>query len=86
MQSRANAGHQKTWTSYVYGTDGDGTTLWGANVTNSSAECLNDAGEFVLRARDGGYAVYVDSSTLGPPGTGGNFGLVKLDAGVEVRG
>merc|ERR1712091_750317 len=52
-----------------------------------SAECVNDAGEFVLAARDGGYAVFVDSGTLGAPGTGGNFGLVRLgpDEGPEYR-
>ena len=45
-----------------------------------SAACLNDAGEFVAAAKDGGYSVFVDSSTLGAAGTGGNFGLVRLGA------
>ena len=49
-----------------------------ANVTDAAGRCINDAGEHIVTARDGGYAVYVDSGTLGKPGTGGNFGLVVL--------
>ena len=70
--------HQRTWTAFLYETDGDGAALWKTNLTDAAEECVNDAGEFVLRARDGGYAVYVDSGTLGRAGTGGNFGLVRL--------
>ncbi|KAH8080315.1 hypothetical protein JL720_9006 [Aureococcus anophagefferens] len=72
--------HEAAWDAYLYETDADGKTLWAANLTDASAECINDAGEFVVTARDGGFAVYVDSGTLGRPGTGGNFGLVRLAA------
>ena len=72
--------HEAAWDAYLYETDADGATLWAANLTDASAECINDAGEFVVTARDGGFAVYVDSGTLGRPGTGGNFGLVRLAA------
>ena len=39
-----------------------------------------DLRPYETAARDGGYAVYVDSATLGKLGTGGNFGLVVLNA------
>ena len=32
-------------------------------------------------ARGGGLGLFVDAQALGPPGTGGNFGLMKLAAG-----
>uniref|UniRef100_A0A7S0Q8M5 PLAT domain-containing protein n=1 Tax=Coccolithus braarudii TaxID=221442 RepID=A0A7S0Q8M5_9EUKA len=70
--------HQRTWTAFVYRADALGNPLWTANVTNSAELCLSDAGEHIVTARDGGYAVYVDSGTLGKEGTGGNFGLVLL--------
>ena len=70
--------HQKTWTAFIYRADGQGKPLWTANVTDAAAQCINDAAEHVVTARDGGYAVYVDSGTLGKRGTGGNFGLVVL--------
>ncbi|KAH8050456.1 hypothetical protein JL722_11427 [Aureococcus anophagefferens] len=72
--------HEAAWDACLYETDADGKTLWAANLTDASAECINDAGEFVVTAHDGGFAVYVDSGTLGRPGTGGNFGLVRLAA------
>jgi hypothetical protein len=70
--------HQKTWTAFVYRADAEGNQLWTANVTDSAEKCISDAGEYIVTARNGGYAVYVDSGTLGKPGTGGNFGLVVL--------
>ena len=72
--------HEKTWTAFVYRADGLGQPLWTANVTEAAQKCISDAGEHIVTARDGGYAVYVDSGTLGKPGTGGNFGLVVLNA------
>ena len=72
--------HEKTWTAFVYRADGLGQPLWTANVTDAAQKCISDAGEHIVTARDGGYAVYVDSGTLGKPGTGGNFGLVVLNA------
>tara|TARA_B110001452_G_scaffold174066_1_gene145883 strand:- start:208 stop:1614 length:1407 start_codon:yes stop_codon:yes gene_type:complete len=72
--------HEKTWTAFVYRADGLGQELWRANITDAAERCINDAGEHIVTARDGGYAVYVDSGTLGQPGTGGNFGLVVLNA------
>jgi hypothetical protein len=38
----------------------------------------NNAGEDVLATPDGGALVVIDSNSLGTPGTGGNFGLMKL--------
>ena len=72
--------HEQTWTAFVYRADHSGQPLWTANVTDSAEKCLNDAGEHIVTARGGGYAVYVDSGTLGKPGTGGNFGLVVLNS------
>jgi hypothetical protein len=71
--------HEQTWTAFLYRTDAEGQMLWKANATNSAERCINDAGEHIVAARGGGYAVYVDSGTLGKQGTGGNFGLVVLD-------
>ena len=67
----------------MYRADAAGRQLWTANVTDAAEKCINDAGEFIVSAADGGYAVYVDSGTLGKPGTGGNFGLVVLGADGE---
>ena len=78
--------HEKTWTAFVYRADQFGQALWTANVTDSAARCINDAGEHIITARDGGYAVYVDSGTLGQPGTGGNFGLVVLYPDTAAKG
>lgn len=75
--------HERTWTAYVYRTDGTGAPLWKANVTDAAARCVNDAGEHIIAAKEGGYAVYVDSGTLGRAGTGGNFGLVVLNADTD---
>jgi hypothetical protein len=72
--------HEQAWTAFVYRADQSGQPLWTANVTDSTAKCVSDAGEHIVTARGGGYAVYVDSGTLGQPGTGGNFGLVVLDS------
>lgn len=68
--------HQKTWTAFVYRADHLGKQLWTANVTDAADRCINDAGEHIISTKDGGFAVYIDSGTLGKPGTGGNFGLV----------
>lgn len=70
---------EQTWTAFLYRTDAKGKMLWKANATDAAKQCINDAGEHVVAAKDGGFAVYVDSGTLGKPGTGGNFGLVRLD-------
>ena len=70
---------EQTWTAFLYRTDAEGKMLWKANATDAAKQCINDAGEHVVAAKDGGFAVYVDSGTLGKPGTGGNFGLVRLD-------
>jgi len=69
---------QRTWTAFVYRTGAQGEMQWKANVTDAATKCIDDAGEFIVTAREGGYAVYVDSGTLGKQGTGGNFGLVVL--------
>jgi hypothetical protein len=68
--------HQKTWTAFVYRADHLGKQLWTANVTDAAEQCISDAGEHIVSAKDGGFAVFIDSGTLGKQGTGGNFGLV----------
>ena len=70
---------EQTWTACVYRADALGRPLWTANVTDAAERCINDAGEHIVAGRDGSYAVYVDSGTLGKLGTGGNFGLVVLN-------
>ena len=70
--------HQRTWTAFVYRVDASGRHVWSTNVTDAAARCVSDAAEHIITARGGKSAVYVDSGTLGPQGTGGNFGLVLL--------
>ena len=60
----------------MYRADHLGRQLWTANATDAAALCIDDAGEHVISAKDGGFALYIDSGTLGREGTGGNFGLV----------
>ena len=57
----------KTWTAFVYRADHLGKQLWAANVTDAAEQCINDAGEHIISS-GGGYAVYVDSGTLGKGG------------------
>jgi len=68
----------KTWMVLLHRTDAHGNTLWQANYTNNNAPYYNNAGEFVVAMRSGGYAVFVDSQTYGDRTTDGNFGLFML--------
>ncbi len=67
----------KTWRVLVHRTDPDGNQLWDTDYTTNDA-LQNNAGEYILALRDGGYAVYVDSQTWGSSSTGGNFAIMKL--------
>ena len=48
-----------------------------SNYTTND-QLQNNAGEYIIATKDGGYAVYVDSQTYGPQGNGGNFAVMKL--------
>ena len=52
----------------------------GTNSLSGQGDSGTDLRPYETAARDGGYAVYVDSATLGKLGTGGTFGLVVLNA------
>ena len=70
--------------AFVHRADARGQPLWQRCYTNNTgpvASLRDNAGEFVVAARDGGLGLYVDAQALGPPGTGGNFGLMRLAAG-----
>ena len=67
----------KTWRVLVHRTDGEGKQIWQKTYTNSSS-LQNNAGEYIVATRDGGYAVYVDSQSLGSHTTGGNFAIMML--------
>ena len=63
----------------VHRTDADGQPLWTHNyTTNDGPPYRNNAGEYIVAAADGGYALYVDSQSYGSAATGGNFALVRL--------
>ena len=72
------AGHSFwTWMLFVARTDENGNALWSGNFTDNAA-LQNNAGEYIVATRDGGYAVYVDSQSWGPGSTGGNFAIMML--------
>ena len=62
-----------TWRAYVVRVTAAGTIRWQATYGSPHA---NNAAEFVLPARGGGYAVFADSDEHGPGW--GNFALYKL--------
>ena len=63
-----------TWRAYVVRVTQDGAIRWQATYGSPHA---NNAGEFVLPTRDGGFAVFADSDEHGV-GEGANFALYKL--------
>ena len=65
---------ERTWQVLNHRTNGAGEQLWEHLYTNTSGG--NNAGEFIIARREGGYATYVDSQTWGSGDTGGNFGLL----------
>lgn len=67
----------KTWRVLLHGTDGQGKQLWQANYTDNS-QLKQNAGEYIVATKDGGFAIYIDSQTWGSPATGGNFAIMKL--------
>ncbi len=73
-----NIGDKYTWMALLHRTDEDGNVDWQKAYTNQTGP--NNAGEFVVTTKDYGYAMYIDSNTWGPPDTGGNFGLMVLNA------
>ena len=64
-----------TWRAYVVRVTAAGTIQWQASYGSPHA---NNAAEFVLPARDGGYAVFADSDEHGPGSA--DFALYKLAA------
>ena len=63
-----------TWRAYVVRVTETGTIQWQASYGSRHA---NNAAEFVLPTRDGGYAVFADSDEHGA-GEGANIALYKL--------
>ena len=63
-----------TWRAYVVRVTEAGTIRWQASYGSPHA---NNAAEFVLPTRDGGFAVFADSDEHGP-GEGASFALYKL--------
>ncbi len=63
-----------TWRAYVVRVTEDGAIQWQASYGSPHA---NNAAEFVLPTRDGGYAVFADSDEHGA-GEGANIALYKL--------
>lgn len=70
-----------TWMAYVHRTDENGNALWSKDY--SSNQDANNAGEYIVTTRNGGYAVYIDANSWGPKSTGGNFGLMLLNSDVD---
>ena len=62
-----------TWRAYVVRVTEAGTVLWQESYGSPHA---NNAAEFVLPTRDGGFAVFADSDEHGPGWS--NFALYKL--------
>ena len=67
----------KTWRVLVHRTDSEGEEEWDTDYTTNDA-LKNNAGEYILSLREGGYAVFVDAQSYGPSGSGGNFAILKL--------
>jgi hypothetical protein len=63
------------WMAYVHRTDAHGNELWSKDYSTQDA---NNAGEYIVTTREGGYAVYIDAQSWGSKSTGGNFGLMLL--------
>ena len=67
----------KTWRVLVHRTDKEGNMLYQKTYTSNDA-LQNNAGEYIVALRNGGYVVCIDSQTWGPTTTGGNFAIMKL--------
>ena len=61
--------------------DADGGEVWEALFTDTSKG--NNAGEYIVSLKGGGYAIYVDATSWGSQETGGNFGLIVLESDTE---
>jgi hypothetical protein len=72
-----DSARSKTWRVLVHRTGASGEQVWQTNYTTND-QLQNNAGEYIIATKDGGYAVYVDSQTYGPQGNGGNFAVMKL--------
>ena len=78
-----DSAQMKTWMVFVARTDENGNPMWSGNFTDNAA-LQNNAGEYIVATRDGGYAVYVDSQSWGPGSTGGNFAIMMLGKDASV--
>jgi len=65
------------WQALVHKTDGEGNTEWD-QLYGAVDEYQNNAGEYIVETNEGALAVYIDTQTWGPHGTGGNFGLLNI--------
>ena len=77
---RFQPAENKIWQVLAHRVDKNGEQLWDELYTDTSKG--NNAGEYIVSRREGGYAIYVDAS-WGDADTGGNFGLMVLDSDIE---
>ena len=68
----------KIWQVLAHRVDANGEEVWEGLITDTSKG--NNAGEYIVGLKDGGYAIYVDATSWGSQDTGGNFGLIVLDS------
>ena len=79
--ARPSSKENKVWQVLTHRVDGDGNELWENLYTDTSKG--NNAGENIISLREGGYAILIDSTSLGDEGTGGNFGLMVLESDTQ---
>lgn len=75
------SGKDGVWMAYVHRTDANGKELWSQDYSTQDA---NNAGEYIVTTREGGYAIYIDAQSWGSTSTGGNFGLMLLKPDVAA--
>ncbi|GMH55888.1 hypothetical protein TrRE_jg8411 [Triparma retinervis] len=77
---RLQPAENRIWQVLAHRVDKNGEQVWDELYTDTAKG--NNAGEYIVSLREGGYAIYVDAS-WGDADTGGNFGLMVLDSDVE---
>jgi hypothetical protein len=68
---------EKTWMVLAHRTDSEGEELWDTTYTTNK-NLQNNAGEYIVTTKEGGYAIYTDSQTYGSGSTGGNFAIIMV--------
>ncbi|GMH78252.1 hypothetical protein TrLO_g3440 [Triparma laevis f. longispina] len=76
--ARPSTSENKVWQVLTHRVDEEGKQVWEELYTDTSKG--NNAGENIISLREGGYAIFIDSTSWGDEGTGGNFGLMVLDS------